>query len=83
MGQLLRGWTISEVVKTHLRGVLEWIMDLTGGSVPEGLAEQYQTYGAYALSEQAYGPLVYSTAAAVIFWLVAYWMYRQKFFVRV
>jgi predicted acyltransferase len=83
MGQLLRGWTMSEVVKTHLAGVLEWIMDLKGGIVPEGLGEQYQTYGAYALSDQAYGPLVYSTAAAVIFWLVAYWMYRQKYFVRV
>jgi predicted acyltransferase len=83
MGQLIRGWTMREVVRTHLGGLLEWIMDSKDGVVPEELKSQFPNYGAFALSDQMYGHLVFSTAAAVVFWLIAYWMYRQKFFVRV
>jgi predicted acyltransferase len=83
MGQLIRGWTIREVVRTHLGGLLEWIMDSKSGVVPDEFKSQFPNYGAFALSDQMYGHLVFSTAAAVVFWLIAYWMYRQKFFIRV
>ena len=38
---------------------------------------------AHLTADDIYGPITGPTAALILFWLVAYWMYRQKFFVRV
>lgn len=37
----------------------------------------------YELNNNNLGVVVFPTAAFVVFWLVAYWMYRKKYFVRV
>lgn len=39
--------------------------------------------GPGALADDMYGRLVGPTAAFVVFWLILWWMYRQRFFVRV
>jgi predicted acyltransferase len=41
------------------------------------------TLGASALADDMYGRLIFPTAAVVVFWLIALWMYRRKIFVRV
>jgi predicted acyltransferase len=35
------------------------------------------------LADDMFGRLVAPTSAVIVFWLIALWMYRQKFFVRV
>ena len=30
-----------------------------------------------------YEPMLQSTMIGLVFWLICYWMYRQKFFIRV
>ncbi|NUQ64320.1 MAG: DUF5009 domain-containing protein, partial [Pirellulales bacterium] len=39
--------------------------------------------GSGALADDRFGRLVDPAAALVLFWLIAFWLYRQKFFVRV
>lgn len=46
-----------------------------------GLLEWF--FGEAAMADDMYGRLVGPTAALVVFWLIAFWMYRQKFFIRV
>jgi predicted acyltransferase len=46
-----------------------------------GLLES--TLGVATLADDMYGRLFNPTAAFVVFWLIALWMYRQKLFVRV
>ena len=40
-------------------------------------------FGTEALGAEMYGPIIYTSAAAAVFWLVTFWMYRRKIFVRV
>ena len=40
-------------------------------------------FGTEALADDMYGRLIGPTATFFVFWLILYWMYRQKFFVRV
>ena len=40
-------------------------------------------FGPEALRDDMYGRLIEPTAVVVIFWLVAFWMYRQRYFIRV
>ena len=40
-------------------------------------------FGDAALSSDGIGAMVVPSATFVVFWLVAYWMYRNRFFVRV
>jgi predicted acyltransferase len=65
MGELIRGWTIDNVVRIHLTGILQSI------------------FGVDALSAEMYGPIIFTTAAGLFFWLVCCWMYRRKIFIRI
>jgi len=40
-------------------------------------------FGPDALRDDMYGRLIEPTAVVIVFWLVAYWMYRQRYFIRV
>ncbi|MEZ6129703.1 MAG: hypothetical protein R3C59_13555 [Planctomycetaceae bacterium] len=40
-------------------------------------------FGPSAVSNDGWGAIVLPTATFVVFWLVAYWMYRNRYFVRV
>jgi heparan-alpha-glucosaminide N-acetyltransferase len=40
-------------------------------------------FGPTALADDMYGRLIDPTATLAVFWLILYWMYRQKYFVRV
>lgn len=73
MGQLLGPWA-SQSVKIHLGVVLRWAADQL---------QQAQVVGADFLADDMFGRMVGPTSAFVVFWLIALWMYRQKFFVRV
>ncbi|MCA9065877.1 MAG: hypothetical protein KDA96_22570, partial [Planctomycetaceae bacterium] len=39
--------------------------------------------GPHALAADWYGPITEKTAAFVVFWLVAFWMYRNRYLVRI
>ncbi|MBX3436435.1 MAG: hypothetical protein KF861_03020 [Planctomycetaceae bacterium] len=40
-------------------------------------------FGADALADDMYGRLIMPTATFAVFWLIAYWMYRQRYFIRI
>ncbi len=64
MGQLMRGWTVSKVVRVHFHGLLESI------------------FGSAAMADDMYGRLIEPTAAALVFWLIALWMWKRGLFLR-
>jgi predicted acyltransferase len=65
MGELIRGWTIDNVIRIHLTGILQSL------------------FGVEALAPDRYAPLIFTTAAGLFFWLVCWWMYRRKIFIRI
>ena len=67
MGQLMRPWTISQI-KVHFLGILQYFE---------------LRLGINFLADNMYGYVVWPTAAFIVFWLIALWMYRQKFFVKI
>ena len=69
MGQLLRGWTASQI-KIHF------------GGIPWPFAETSTTLREY-MTSGVYGPIVQSLSVTLVFWLVCLWLYRQKVFLRV
>jgi predicted acyltransferase len=40
-------------------------------------------FGKGALSPQMYAPIFENSAKFLVFWLIAYWLYRQRYFVRI
>ena len=40
-------------------------------------------FGVEMLADDMYGRLIYPTATFVAFWLILFWMYRRKLFVRI
>ncbi|MGM0490502.1 MAG: acyltransferase family protein [Planctomycetota bacterium] len=67
MAQLLRPWA-TETVKIHFTGTLQRLEDLVGVDF---------------LAQGMYAPIVWPTAAFIVFWLIICWMYGHKFFIRV
>lgn len=75
MGQLLRGWTYREVVKKHFDWLIERlflvIQQISGSSIAaQELRELFE-------------PVVRNCSVALVFWLVCFWMYRQRIFIRI
>lgn len=68
MSQLMRGWTRSSL-KTHFSTIDNWF------GWDHGLR--------YLLVDCAYAPLMERSAVLFVFWLICWWMYRQKLFVRI
>jgi predicted acyltransferase len=40
-------------------------------------------FGTDVLNDDMYGRLILPIAASIVFWLIAYWCYRKKLFIRV
>ena len=40
-------------------------------------------FGEHALDDDMYGRLVMPSARFAVFWLIAWWMYRQRYFIRI
>lgn len=83
MGQLLRGWFTREIVQKHfgwgvegMLGFLAMRLDLAdrlGTSAAETGPVMYVTFQ----------PVVDAVSALLVIWLIAYWMYRKKIFIRI
>ncbi len=67
MGQMMRPWAINQV-RIHFLGLLQRIEIWTKTPF---------------LADNLYGHVVWPTAGFIVFWLIAFWMYRKKYFVRV
>ncbi len=73
LGQLMRSFTLSQMVRTHLSGVIETIL----GTDPMLDGEMYLWH------EQMFGRLIDPIAVLAVFWLIAFWLWRRKLFVRI
>ncbi len=67
MGQLLRPFA-TKTIEIHFLGLLQHIEIWTR---------------TLFLADDLSGRVLWPTAAFLFFWLIAFWMYRQKFFIRV
>ena len=75
MAQLLKPWT-ARTLQTHL-GQDIFRLQLTIGKTTYRLAESQQAHA------DLYAPMVQAVALGLMFWLVCWWMYRQKIFIRI
>jgi heparan-alpha-glucosaminide N-acetyltransferase len=73
MGQLMRGFTREHVVQPHMTGAMETLL----GTDPVRDGPHY------LLADDMYGRLAEPWAVLLVFWLIVFWLYRQKIFVRV
>jgi predicted acyltransferase len=48
-----------------------------------GLLERYLGVGVFAIAGPDLEPVLRTSAIGFVFWLVVYWMYRNKIFVRI
>jgi predicted acyltransferase len=48
-----------------------------------GLLERYLGAGVFAIAGPGLDPVLRNSAIGFVFWLVVYWMYRNKIFVRI
>lgn len=69
MSQLLKPWT-ARTLKTHLGEELFRLKVVWDGQT-------------HYLASAAYEPMVKACLVGLVFWLICYWMYRQKIFVRI
>jgi predicted acyltransferase len=91
MGQLLRGWTTRQihvhfdprnfyhdVPPAGVQDVFHWMSDNFLYWI-QGLGA---SYGA-TLRDGDYAPLMQSLSVLLVFWLICYWLYRQRIFLRI
>jgi len=72
MCQLMKGWTWS-MLRLHVGPLLKWApIDRAIHTIfgPQGF-------------DPIYMPMVQSTSVLLVFWLICWWLYRQKLFVRI
>jgi predicted acyltransferase len=83
MGELLHGWVRDKVIHIHFQGVIEtlagWVAQITGTA--SRLATEGKTIG--AATYDAFAPVIDATAVFLVFWLVAYILYRKRILVRI
>lgn len=83
MGQLSRTWLAQKVVGIHLGGAIrqgaEWWTVRAGWDQKLGVAPEE----AGPLVLELFAPLVTSLSALLVIWLLCYWMYRQRIFIRI
>jgi predicted acyltransferase len=72
MGQLMKGWTWS-MLKIHLGPLLTW------GPIDRAIRAIFGPAGFNPI----YVPIVQSASVLLVFWLICWWLYRQKIFVRI
>ncbi|MEZ6067991.1 MAG: DUF5009 domain-containing protein [Planctomycetaceae bacterium] len=73
MGQLMRPFTQESVVGPHLTGLLQSLL----GTDPE------LDGPLYLLRDDMFGRLIEPTAVLCVFWLIAWWLWRRRIFVRI
>jgi predicted acyltransferase len=73
MGQLMGGFARERIVRPHLTGLMETAL----GTDPVRDGPRY------LLADDMFGRLAEPWAVLVVFWLIVYWLYRQKVFMRV
>jgi len=72
MGQLLGPFLREKVLRPHLTGLLETLF--RADAVLDG--------SFYWLHPQMFGPIIEATVTLLLFWLIVFWMWRRKVFVR-
>jgi heparan-alpha-glucosaminide N-acetyltransferase len=72
MGQLMRPLVQSSVVQPHMTG---WLETLLG-------TDKELDGPLYLLSDDMFGRIILPIAALLVFWLIAWWLYSRKIFVR-
>lgn len=72
MGQLMGPFARERIVRPHLTGLLEAVFR----------TDRELDGPAYWLSDEMFGRVIEPAAVLLIFWLIVYWMYRQKIFLR-
>jgi predicted acyltransferase len=80
MGQLLKGYT-SGRLKVHLGNAWESLASTP--AVDRLVFEWTGMHTGPRLFGGLYGPIFESAAVAFVFWLVCFWMYRQRIFVKI
>jgi len=83
MGQLLRPWIINRVIQPHFGWLIEWGLGT--------LAVQMNWHESLGVSAEQAGPAMYeafqpivdTTTAFLVMWLILYWMYKNRFFVKI
>jgi len=82
MGQMLRSWILNSVVKRHFGWLVEWTLSMIAqyGGLTAKLGVPQEQAGQAMMS--ALGPVVNMTTTFLVMWLILWWMYRQKLFVR-
>ena len=70
MGQMLKSWVRTKVLQTHFAKVFASFEAQIGSDV-------------LAASPTGMGTMIAPTAVFAVFWLVAFWLYRSRCFVRV
>ena len=75
MGQLLRPWIYSEIVRKHF----DWLILKVFGVIQ---STANLSYSAEQLVEM-FEPVVMSTSVLLVIWLLCLWLYRQKIFIRI
>lgn len=82
LGELLTGW-LSQNVLRHFRGVLEaglgWLASTF--HLLQNLGTPPDQAGPVML--ELFGPVVHALAAVAAIWLICYWLYRQRVFLRI
>ena len=73
LGQLARPFTRDRIVDPHITGLMESLL----GTDPVLDGEFY------LLSDQMYGRLIEPIAILTVFWLILFWLYRRRIFIRI
>lgn len=75
MGQLLRPWLYREVVQKHFDGAVQ--------SAIAGIDRLLDTPYTPEQIRTVFEPVIYPTTAFCVMWLICWWMYRQRIFIRI
>jgi heparan-alpha-glucosaminide N-acetyltransferase len=73
MGQLMRPFTTNKVVEPHLTGLIETIFGTD--PVLDGKL--------YLLGDEMFGRIILPCASLAVFWMIAFWLWRRRLFVRI
>jgi predicted acyltransferase len=73
LGQLMRPFAREHIVSTHLTGLLQTVL----GTDPVVDGELY------LLRDEMFGRLIDPIAVLLVFWLIAFWLWRRGLFVRI
>jgi predicted acyltransferase len=72
MGQLMRPW-VSQQLKINFEHPYQWVRE----RLPQSWELAPTIFGGTS------APIVQATAVMAVFWLICFWLYRQKLFVRI